>query len=1038
MCTGFQPVSEWGRSALLRDLLVNAGPQLGITLVFLVRRETDEPERVDLRLRLDERGGVQVEGRPELVAAGVRDGAADDLGVELAELIARRLAPLRLTDAREEALSRVVSLTEMVLGADRLDGDLPARWAETPADRLLRVPIGSDGDGEPVVLDIKESAQGGFGPHGLVVGATGSGKSELLRTLVTGLSLTHSPDQLSFVLIDFKGGAAFAPLTGLPHVAGLITNLADDAAMIDRVQAALIGEQQRRQRLLRLAGDVDSIREYQRRQAAGGRDTTGAPLAPLPYLLLIVDEFSELLTGRPEFVDLFVQIGRVGRSLGIYLLLATQRLEEGRLRGLDSHLSYRICLRTFSAAESRTVIGTTDAYRLPPIPGSAYLKVDESLYQRFRVAHVSAAYHDGRERAEAGRVPGSSVLPFEASRRAGAAAPEPGEEIPAAAGSETGSEAGYGYGADAERAGTELSVVVDRLSRLGRPAHQVWLPPLPAAIPLDYLLGTASVRPGRGLTAQGWPRSGDLVVPIGVLDLPVQQSQQPLTMDFGGPHGHLAIVGAPQTGRSTALRTVLMAGMLLHTPREMQFYCIDFGGGSLRQYAAAPHVGSVADRTDRERIRRTFAEIHTLIVERESMLRELGVTSIAEFRERRTAGRLPADLRAADVFLIIDNWGGLRGEVEAAEAAVTDIAARGLGAGVHLVLTTSRWAEIRPALRDSIGTRVELRLNDPSESEINRRLAARLATTGPGRGLAAPGAYFQLVLPRLDGREGVDGEYEAEQDAIAKIAAGWSGPGAPAVRMLPDRIHRSALPAPAGVAGGVAIGVAEADLAAVRLDLPGGDPQFCVFGDAGSGKTSFLRVLIDGIVAGNSAWEARILLVDYRRSLLGAVPADHLAAYAPDLRAAGVYLEQLAAELTKRLPPPDITPQRLAERDWWQGPQIYLLVDDYDLVGWEPFTPLLDFLPHARDIGLNIVLARRVAGTGRSFGDRFLTRMQELGCGGLVLSGDRREGVLIGEERAEIRPPGRGVLVRRGAPGGLVQVALPDEPAPAAAASARG
>src|SRR5262249_3632174 len=291
--------------------------------------------------------------------------------------------------------------------------------------RLLRTPIGTDGDGIPVVLDIKESAQGGSGPHGLIVGATGSGKSELLRTLVTGLALTHSPEHLSFVLVDFKGGAAFAPLTALPHVAGLMTNLADDAALIDRVLAALTGEQQRRQRMLRDAGNLDSVREYQLRRAAGAR------LEPLPYLLIIVDEFSELLSGRPEFVDLFVQIGRVGRSLGMHLLMATQRFEEGRLRGLDSHLSYRICLRTFSPTESRAVIGSPDAYQLPPIPGSAYLKVDESIYTRLRVAHVSAKYVTAQERTAAAGRPDTRVVPFGTRVPQDAEFGEPEDALPA-------------------------------------------------------------------------------------------------------------------------------------------------------------------------------------------------------------------------------------------------------------------------------------------------------------------------------------------------------------------------------------------------------------------------------------------------------------------------------------------------------------------------------------------------------------------------------------------------------------------------------
>jgi len=232
-------------------------------------------------------------------------------------------------------------------------------------------------------VDLKEAALGGDGPHGMVIGATGSGKSELLRTVVTGLALSHPPDLLAFVLVDFKGGAAFAGLNELPHVAGMITNLADDLALVDRMHAALFGEMRRRQELLKQAGNLASVRDYHRRRSAG------APLQPLPYLLLIVDEFGELLASRPDFIDLFVAVGRLGRSLGMHLLLSSQQLEEGRLRGLEGHLSYRIALRTFSAQESRSVLGVPDAYELPPVPGSGYLKVGTRVYTRFRAAIVS-------------------------------------------------------------------------------------------------------------------------------------------------------------------------------------------------------------------------------------------------------------------------------------------------------------------------------------------------------------------------------------------------------------------------------------------------------------------------------------------------------------------------------------------------------------------------------------------------------------------------------------------------------------------------
>ncbi|GAA3042342.1 hypothetical protein GCM10020000_21610 [Streptomyces olivoverticillatus] len=264
--------------------------------------------------------------------------------------------------------------------------DVATAWRPRTAAERLRVPIGVGEDGTPVMLDLKEAAQDGMGPHGLCVGATGSGKSELLRTLVLGLAVTHSSETLNFVLADFKGGATFAGMAELPHVAAVITNLADDLTLVDRMRDSITGELQRRQELLRAAGNYANLGDYEKARAAG------APLEPLASLVLVIDEFSELLTAKPDFIDMFIQIGRIGRSLGVHLLLASQRLEEGRLRGLDTYLSYRIGLRTFSAAESRTALGVPDAYHLPSVPGSGYLKFGTDEMTRFKAAYVSADY----------------------------------------------------------------------------------------------------------------------------------------------------------------------------------------------------------------------------------------------------------------------------------------------------------------------------------------------------------------------------------------------------------------------------------------------------------------------------------------------------------------------------------------------------------------------------------------------------------------------------------------------------------------------
>ena len=328
-------------------------------------------------------------------------GAPDRLTVAEAEAVARRLAPLRLaamSRSSDTPLTAELALPELLgVSATRTTSSVAQNWAPRPNRDRLRVPIGVGTDGCAVELDLKESAQDGMGPHGLLIGATGSGKSELLRTLVLALAATHSSETLNFVLIDFKGGATFSSLDRLPHTAAVITNLADELPLVDRMVDAIDGELMRRQELLRKAGNFASLRDYEKARAGG------APLPPLPSLLIVCDEFSELLSAKPDFIDLFVQIGRLGRSLGVHLLLASQRLEEGRLRGLDTHLSYRIGLRTFSALESRAVLGVPDAYELPRSPGHGYLKFGTEPLTRFKAAYVSGPF-----RRAGGGGPGSA------------------------------------------------------------------------------------------------------------------------------------------------------------------------------------------------------------------------------------------------------------------------------------------------------------------------------------------------------------------------------------------------------------------------------------------------------------------------------------------------------------------------------------------------------------------------------------------------------------------------------------------------------
>ncbi len=319
-----------------------------------------------------------------LHADGAVDTARPDLMTRSQALVcARRLARYR----------RAVTVTsrgwpELMHIEDVGRWDPEHHWGATDSGCIRPVPIGVAEDGAAVHLDINEAARNGIGPHGLCIGATGSGKSEFLRTLALGMIVAHSPETLNLVLVDFKGGATFLGLEKAHHVAAVITNLADEAHLVSRMSDALAGELNRRQELLRSAGRFANVTEYERARSQG------QALPPLPALFIMVDEFSELLSQHPDFAELFVAIGRLGRSLGMHLLLASQRLDEGRLRGLETHLSYRVCLKTFSASESRAVLGVPDAYHLPAAPGAAYLKTTDGDLVRFQTAFVSEPQDD--------------------------------------------------------------------------------------------------------------------------------------------------------------------------------------------------------------------------------------------------------------------------------------------------------------------------------------------------------------------------------------------------------------------------------------------------------------------------------------------------------------------------------------------------------------------------------------------------------------------------------------------------------------------
>ncbi|WP_157752108.1 type VII secretion protein EccCb [Actinoplanes derwentensis] len=847
-------------------------------------------------------------------------GTPDMLTVAQAEDLSRRLSTRQLAGEEKEPpvenvrrLGHSAVLTDLLGIPDAAALDPRSTWQPGPDRHLLRVPIGTGADGAVVEIDLGEN------PHGLIVGATGTGKTQLIRTILIAFAVTHSPSEVNFLLIDRAGGLTGGHLDDLPHTGAVLSYVGESEHDDNRLLQALLGEIERRRNLIK-----------------------DDPRIPMPRLLVVVDEFQDAVDLRSNFIDAFMTIARSGAEVGMHLLLVAQRLEEGRLRGLDTHLSYRIALRTASERESQELIGVPDAFELPKTPGAGFLKTGTSSLQWFRAATVDGAYRE-------------------------------------------------------EGGASLLDVIAVRLAVEGPPAHQILLAPLVVAPNIVDLLGEQ--------------RRARLTVPVGVTDRPYEQRQEPYLLELGGAAGNIAVVGGDRSGKSTLLRTLIAALALTHDPREVQFLCIDLGGGDLNAMAGLPHMSGMAGRSDTDIIRRTLAEVDALI----------------GAREARFTGRADSDDPFGEVFLVVDGWAELCEDHRDIDRTVLDLATRGLDYGVHVAITATRWAEIPGDMRDLFGTRIELRLGVAAESEIDRR-AARTVPTTPGRGLTREGLHFLTAVPRVEGPNDLFDSARGSAELVARAKAIWPAERAPRLRLLPRLLPAADLTGP-----GIPIGLDEANLAPVRFDDAESSSHLVIFGDQGCGKTNLLRLIARSVTSRYTLDEARLVLVDYRRGLLGAVDGEHLLTHATSGTVLNDAMGSIIAAMSRRLPGPDVTREQLRDRSWWRGPDLFILIDDYDLVvtpGNNPLSGLVELIPYARDIGLHLIIARRAGGAGRATYEPLLRRLEQLDSPVLVMSGSPEEGKLFGKVRPRPQPPGRGVLSRHSDGTTVLQTAWSDPEMP--------
>ncbi|MGA8331992.1 MAG: type VII secretion protein EccCa, partial [Mycobacterium sp.] len=523
------------------------------------REQYSNPERPILRIT-GRVGGGSPDGAIDRWQTGGWQryiDSADGLPADEAAHLARRLSRwdsnpthsgLQSTATRGATFSTLLGIPD----ASQLD--VPTLWAPRRREDELRVPIGVTATGEPLIFDLKDEAEGGMGPHGLMIGMTGSGKSQTLMSILLSLLTTHSAERLIVIYADFKGEAGADIFRNFPQVVAVISNMAEKKSLADRFADTLRGEVARRETILRDAGRrvqgsaFNSVTEYENAIAAGH------DLAPIPTLFVVADEFTLMLADHPEYAELFDYVARKGRSFRIHILFASQTLDVGKIKDIDKNTSYRIGLKVASPAVSRSIIGVEDAYHveagkehkgvgfLVPAPGAAPIK--------FRSTYVDGIY----DPPQAPKTLVVHSVPEPKLFSAGRVEPDQTTII-----------AKNGHDEPVAPSRKLIATIGDQLARFGPRAPELWLPPLDERIPLTAALARASV-----------PR-GEWRWPLGEIDKPFQMRRDPLVFDARSSAGNLVIHGGAKSGKSTALQTFILSAASLHSPREVSFYVLDYG-----------------------------------------------------------------------------------------------------------------------------------------------------------------------------------------------------------------------------------------------------------------------------------------------------------------------------------------------------------------------------------------------------------------------------------------------------------------------------